>query len=141
MRLAVVFTMILLLSAAWSPAAQAPLPTALHEARRVYITGQDVERKHIDHLAKELQKRKRFEVVGDREQADLVFLLARGRPGATVVVPVAGFLVGVQEGAFRLVIYQRGRDDVLWEDSRQGDGNGTITGLVKRLHEGLTRKR
>ena len=48
-------------------AGQAPLPTPLQEGKRVYITGQDVERKRIDHLAKELQKRKRFDVVGDRE--------------------------------------------------------------------------
>jgi hypothetical protein len=130
-----------LLSVASSLAAQAPLPTALKEGKRVYITGEDVERKHIDHLAKELQKRKRFEVVGDREQADLVFLLARGRPGATVIVPVAGLLVGVREGAFRLIIYQRRHDDALWEDSREGDGNGTITALVKRLHEALNPKR
>ena len=96
MRLAGAFVVAMSLGPAWSLAAQAPLPTALQEGKRVFIAGEGVERKHIDHLAKELQKRERFELVGDRERADLVFLLARGRPGATVVVPVAGFMVAVQ---------------------------------------------
>ena len=41
-----------LLSIASPLVAQAPLPTVLQAGKRVFITGEDVERKRIDHLAK-----------------------------------------------------------------------------------------
>ena len=89
--------------------AQAPLSTALLDARSVYVAGTGVERKWVDRMAEEIQKLDRFTLVGDRTEADLVVTLTTGHPGDTITTL----------DSLRLVVQDAGTHETLWDDSRE----------------------
>ena len=56
-------------------AQKAPVPTKIIEAKTVFLLNQTGDERHLDAAYKALRKWGRWEIVGDREKADLVLLL------------------------------------------------------------------
>ena len=70
-------------------AAQLPVPSALLEHRTIFLTGQSIERGWLNWAAEEIRKLDRFKLVGDREDAELVFTIIRTESDeGTAVVPL-----------------------------------------------------
>ena len=127
--------------------AQVPLPDALVTARHVYIyAGPGLDRELVDHFAKEVAKRDRFELVATRDQADLLFRLNALSEDVMFVVPVqgAGAIAGnvTEVKAYRLTISDAATGAVVWEDVRKiaWRKNGAVARLAKDLHERLAQE-
>lgn len=116
---------------------QAPLSSKLLEARLVFLSGQGIEREWIDRAAEEIQKIDRFQLTATRGDADLVFILATGQPGESVLVPLTGggAVAGTYKSA-RLVVQDPIANELLWDDSRviYWRWEGAVADLVKDLH-------
>ena len=127
--------------------AQAPVPDVLLTAQRVYIyAGPGLDRELVDHFAKEVAKRDRFEVVSTRDQADLLFGLHAMSEDATFVVPVQGVGAVVFDEtsvrAYRLTITDPVTSAIVWTDVRKirVRKNGAVARLAKDLHERLAKE-
>src|SRR5688500_16244294 len=85
-----------------------------------------------------VQEGKRFDVVSDEQDADVIVTLMRGR-GTSVLVPIGGVVVGAENEAFRLTITDRGTKAVVWDDHLEAAWTigGAVSDLSKRLHEQL----
>ena len=121
-----------------STLAQIPVPSALIEARTIFLDGQAVERKWLETAAREFQKQRRFELVADPESADLVVVLSEGS-GDTFTTPVFGGFISKSADRMNLTALDpSGR--VLWSNTRQNNWlkSRTVNDLVKDLHKVLT---
>ena len=123
-------------------AAQLPVPSALLEHRAVYLTGQNIERGWLNWAAEEIQKLGRFELVGDREEADLVFTVIYSESnGGTTVVPLTGvgiIAVPIDQKGVSLVVHG-GDGKLLWNDSREINwlASGAVKDLIRDLHKAI----
>ena len=138
--------MALVLCGIWSatatPKAQLPVPSALLEHRVVFLTGKDVKRGWLSWAADEIQNFDRFKLVGDREDAELVFTLIYSKSSeGTAVLPLTGvgiIAVPIGQQGFTLVV-QDEMGKVLWNDSREVNwlGSGAVKDLIRDLHKAI----
>ncbi len=121
--------------------AQLPLDDALVNGRRVVIYSQEgVKRDLVDQLAEEIAKGRRFQLVAERDQADLAFVLGAvlplGDTGGTIAPPIESSVEG-----YVLTIYDLATETVVWDDLRdvfvQG---GAVARLAKDLNERLAKE-
>ena len=121
---------------------QAPVAPELLEGRRVLLDGRGVDRKWLDHAAKEIQKLDRFQLVASRSDAQLVFVLTHGQPGETIAVPVGGIIVAATYKSVRLAVLEPMTGEVVWDDSRPIHWRwaGAVGDLVKDLHKRLNQE-
>ena len=121
-----------------------PVPSALLEHRVVYLTGFNMEREWLDWAAEEIQKLKRFKLVGDREDAELVFTVTYSESnGGTAVLPLTGV------GIVALPIGQKGvslhvhdtEGTLLWTDEREVNWllSGAVKDLIRDIHKAIDR--
>ena len=121
-----------------------PVPSALLEPRVVYLTGFNMEREWLDWAADEIHKLKRFKLVGDREDAELVFTVTYSESnGGTAVAPLAGL------GIVALPIGQKGvslhvhdtEGTLLWTDAREVNWllSGAVKDLIRDIHKAIDR--
>ena len=121
-----------------------PVPSALLEHRVVYLTGFNMEREWLDWAAEEIQKLKRFKLVGDREDAELVFTVTYSESnGGTAVLPLTGV------GIVALPIGQKGvslhvhdtEGTLLWTDAREVNWllSGAVKDLIRDIHKAIDR--
>ena len=124
---------------------QIPIPASLIDATTVYMQGVGIERKWLEHAAKEVAKIGRWEVVADPDHADVILTLAVGNfDGGTLIMPITGvgaIAVPMNSLVFQLVVQESGTEEVLWNDSRAvvWTRGGAVAGLVedvfKRIKE------
>jgi hypothetical protein len=115
---------------------QVPVPPEFAQAHTVWVRNVNTPIDQLDHLAKQLQKWKRYEVVASPEEADLVFILE--------FVPSQNPYVG---GRLVLRVHDIRREApevALWEDSRTccgafgpGSAKSIVEKMVGRLRERL----
>ena len=73
--IASLFAAILLVLPLPARSQKAPIPTKIVEAKTVFLLNQTGDEKYLDAAYEALRKWGRWEIVGDREKADLVLLL------------------------------------------------------------------
>ena len=132
-----VAVLLALLLLAGSVAGQAPLPTALRDARTVYLVDETGDRRRLDLLAAEVLALKRFRLVADRSAAETVWTLMKGRAPTSTAVPVAGLWVAVASQEFTLIITTAADPAPLWTTTVPEQM--TKRGLVKKLVEPLAK--
>ena len=123
---------------------QLPLPGALMRAETVYIESNgSVDRETLGHAAKEFNERRRFQLVGNREEADLVVVFAKGTErGDPYLIPVPGFgYIGGSDSQdiYYVAILDTATGEAVWSDRRDKhftDG-GAVRHLVKVIHEAI----
>jgi hypothetical protein len=118
--------------------AQAPLPQALKDAKRVYLLNTAGTRQQLDELAFALRKWGRFELVGERANADVVFELSTTRAGTmTAAVLPGGQMAVARTGPERptLSVFAPGEAAPLWHDSDRA-----ILKMARRLCEAFEGK-
>ena len=142
MRNVTLFACVCGLWSAGTLGAQLPVPSALLEHRVVFLTGQSIERGWLNWAADEIRKFDRFELVGDREDAELVFTVIHSESNqGTAVVPLTGVgivAVPLEEQGVTLVVHdQNGR--LLWNDSRAINwlASGAVKDLIRDLHKAI----
>jgi hypothetical protein len=120
--------------------AQAPLPTELVTAHRVYLSSDGVERQWLDKLAIEIGKAGRFRIVPAKSESDIIITITKG-PGVGVSVPLGGAYVHTDNDVFHLTVTDTPTGAVLWDDTRetQWTRGGAITTLSKRLHDQIAK--
>ena len=127
---------VVVLPAVWI-SAQAPLPTALMVAERVWLFNAGADREHFDHLANEIRKQQRFKVVADMEDADIVLGIALGTTGSFVSFPVGNNVFTASTNAVSIAIVDTKTGIELWADNYStGWGSKRAVGkIIERLHE------
>ena len=123
---------------------QLPLPDALMRAETVYIEPNgSVDRKTLGDAGKEFNERRRFRLIGNREEADLVVVFAKSTErSAPYLLPVPGFgYIGGQndQDVYYVGIVANATGETVWSDQRDKhftDG-GAVRHLVKVLHEAI----
>ena len=138
------------LAAVVSPAvagAQLPLESLL-SARTIQLKGLSFEPEWLSHAAREFRTQGRFELVAEREDADLiaaVFTDSTYTSGQELIaLPIfgGGVIAGVEDSkqtTFYLQLVERRRDRVVWTDSRPVHlfVRGAVLDLVKDLHRAI----
>ena len=125
-----------------APRPSLPLPSVLLEHRTVFLTGQSIERGWLNWAADEIRNLDRFVLVGDREDAELVFTVIHTESNeGTAVVPLTGvgiIAVPLEQQGVSLVV-QDGNGKVLWNDSREINwlASGAVKDLIRDLHKAI----
>ncbi len=127
MRLTLVAVLLTLVATSNSRVvAQIPLPAALMEGRLVFLAGEGMKRGWLNWAAEEIVKFDRFELVGDPEDAELIFTMVKTGEGAGAAgIPITGvgvFVVPITVDGFRFLVH-RASDG---RSIRSGSGWGCI---------------
>ena len=124
-------------------AGQAPLPSALLDSTLVNLTSVGVDRGWLDRAAKEIQKIGRFELVNNREDAELVFILTRGASGDPFFVAGGNQVYSGTTKSARFIVQDPETNQLLWDDSRkiQLFVGGAVADLIKDLHKRIDEER
>ena len=123
-------------------AVQLPVPSALLEHRTIFLTGQNIERGWLNWAAEEIHKLDRFELVGDREDAELVFTIIHTESDeGTAVLPLTGggtISVPLEQQGVTLFVHDQ-NDQLLWNDSREINwlASGAVKDLIRDLHKAI----
>jgi hypothetical protein len=122
-------TLVLLLALA---AGQIPTPTRLVEARRVFLTGDGVERVTLQELGQQMAEWGRWTLQADEATSDLVLILSRtpdSRPDPASGVDARGWVLTIREPA---------QPTPLYSDVQVGSyAAGAVTQLMARLKTSL----
>lgn len=116
--------------------AQAPTPAALKSATSVYLRNDGVRSIRLDQLAKQLRSWKRFTLVEDQAESDVIIILGQASSGPAAIVPVGGMYLSVDGSVFVLTVKDRLTGEQLWSDQA-----GDLKSLVKHLRERLEPKK
>ena len=148
MRLPSVSVLMVCALASIGHAVQRPLPKPLLTARTVVIEGSDFQNDWLDHAANEFRNQGRFELVAERETADLLVLF-----GQSVVVSGANaYAIPTDFGVFTIVdeskrrtfyitVFSLDTTRQVWTDSREVKirARGAVIDLVKDVHQAIAR--
>lgn len=131
--------------------AQAPLSPELREGRTVYIDNQTGQQDIADRAFEEIKKGKRFKVVADRSEADLVFTFTFLQEGSREVTELkarttdhgtststraTAETTNVRDGSTRLTI-SKGERQIYVDTKAWSSGlfrRAATTNLVRDLH-------
>ena len=109
-------------------AGQIPTPTKLVEARRVFLTGEGVERATLQELGQQVTEWGRWHLQADEASSDLVVVLTR--TPETRPDPASG----LNAPAWVLTIREQGGVTPLYSDVQAGSyAAGAVTQLMRRL--------
>ncbi len=134
--------LVVALSAGLSAAGQLPLPAALMDAKTVHLTSlTGVDRKTLGHVATEFRSQRRFELVADPDDADLLVTLMKQSHSlgvGVIEIPNAGFAAYEEKSdVYSLVAVDIATGKNLWANERRHvwSLSGTVKDLVKDLHK------
>lgn len=125
--------------------AQLPVPSALLESRVVYLTGQVPEREWLDWAAEEIRKLGRFQLVAERESAELVIsIISSTRQEGAAAIPIDGvgiIAVPLEGNSVRIVVQREIDNRELWRDQREINwlASGAVKDLIRDLHKAIDR--
>ena len=135
---------ILILGSTATAAGQLPLPEAVMQAETIYVESNgSLDRKTLGHAAEEFYKQRRFRLVANRLEADLLVVFAKGtEDGDSYVLPLpgVGLIAGTEKhDIFFMVVVDPATEESVWNDQREKHFTvrGAVKHLVKELHEAI----
>jgi hypothetical protein len=117
--------------------AQAPIPDALMKAKTAFVVNESAKAKDYDSLYNELNKWGRFELVQDKQKADIIIVLsAKIGEESAMVAPGGGVFIGQSETKHYIRITKASDNSLLWSDAADhphGNPKKLVSNLKKRI--------
>lgn len=124
----------------------APLPKEITDAKTIYILNLTGAPESLDAAYKELRSWKRFEILNEKDKADLIFVLAvsESADSGAIAMPLFGGIVMVptRTGFTTLHIFNSSKPDArpIWSVTRSW-GQGGTKSCIKELRKRFTKEK